>query len=244
MIIGVTEAGDGGLDQSWREKLANGAVDGAVIITKAPQKFLYDEYGSTLPDKCVLHCTITGLGGSAIEPNVVSPDEALDAYHTLKYEYGGERVVLRIDPIIPYGKYLDKALDVYYNYYGDGGRLRVSFLDLYPHVKERLCKIDESFRDYPFHAPIEVRKQIYNMMLGEYAYGDNWVEICGEPDMPCTGCVSRRDIIAMGLDVNELMNKKGSQRPACACIAEKTELLTQKKQCKHNCIYCYWGKIK
>ena len=35
--IGITERGDGGLDQSWRKSLADHVVDGAIIITKAPQ---------------------------------------------------------------------------------------------------------------------------------------------------------------------------------------------------------------
>ena len=38
--IGITEAGDAGLDLSWKEKL--GTVDGAVVITKCVSPAFYN----------------------------------------------------------------------------------------------------------------------------------------------------------------------------------------------------------
>ena len=31
---------------------------------------------------------------------------------------------------------------------------------------------------------------------------------------------------------------------ACLCLAEKKELLTNKSQCLHGCIYCYWQGVQ
>lgn len=68
--IGITEAGDAGIDLSWAKKMDT--VDGAVVVTKAItsgfiQKVL--EY----KDKLVVHVTCTGYGGTILEPNVLHP---------------------------------------------------------------------------------------------------------------------------------------------------------------------------
>ena len=30
------------------------------------------------------------------------------------------------------------------------------------------------------------------------------------------------------------------QRASCSCLSQKVELLSNKKQCHHGCLYCYW----
>lgn len=71
--IGITEAGDAGLDLSWEDKLQN--VDRAVLITKniTPE---FIKLVIRNKDKLIVHTTITGYGGTIIEPNVPCPDEA------------------------------------------------------------------------------------------------------------------------------------------------------------------------
>lgn len=235
MRIGITERGDGGLDQSWRVKLHKKEVDGAIVITKAPHLI------ESIPDNVVLHCTITGFGGFWPEPNVINPGTAIEAYYKLINKYGGERVVLRIDPIIPYWGWESVAIAIKEKF--ARGRVRISFLDLYNHVKQKLkdnWAIKDSspdmwdfmHKDAPLHAPLTKRFSIWESM--------GKPEVCGEPNMECTGCVSERDVIAMGLNPLNLSGGKGKQRSACKCIAEKTELLTNKKRCLHGCLYCYW----
>ena len=57
--------------------------------------------------------------------------------------------------------------------------------------------------------------------------------------MPCTGCVSEKDLEILG--VEKIPNlSMGGPRPGCKCLAIKRELLTNKKQCPHGCLYCYW----
>lgn len=65
--IGVTEAGDAGVDLSWEEKLDD--VDAAVLITKCVSPDFFD---ATLrhKDKLIIHTTVTGYGHSILEPNV------------------------------------------------------------------------------------------------------------------------------------------------------------------------------
>ncbi len=79
-----------------------------------------------------------------------------------------------------------------------------------------------------FHFPLETRQSALRFFSG--------TEICAEPDLPCSGCVSTRDIRATGLegDLAESPHKqqplrKGSVIPEC---------------CLHGCLYCFWGRAE
>ena len=56
--IGITEAGDAGVDLSWEEKLDD--VDAAVLITKCVSPDFFDA-ALKHKDKLVIHTTITGI---------------------------------------------------------------------------------------------------------------------------------------------------------------------------------------
>lgn len=228
MKIGITERGDAAFSiPIWMKALEEKQVDGAIIITKDPRALL----PLTLPSNTIIHCTITGYGGSDVEPKVLGPEQAIDAYHELYQKYGCERVVLRIDPINPYRmmgpeKVARQSLD----------RIRISFLDMYNHVRDRLMQAGIPWEDdwTGFHAPIEVRRKAYEEISLQ---GLRDVEVCSEPGFPCTGCVSERDLKAIGLIGG---TPGGKQRRECKCLAEKYELLNQRGQCPHGCLYCYW----
>ena len=79
--IGITEAGDAGLDLSWVNKLDT--VDGAVVITKCISPEFYDAVLSN-KDKLIIHATFTGYGHSVLEPNVPSPYDEFDAIMALE----------------------------------------------------------------------------------------------------------------------------------------------------------------
>ena len=226
--IGITERGDAGLDLSWLDKLKTGKVDAAIAITKDPEKLLDID----IPDNVIIHCTITGLP-SFWEPSAPVTSNALDAYNELIDKYGGEKVVLRVDPIIPYNPYLAIALDVLRK---RRGRVRISFLDAYGHIRDRYLK--KSRYDFDkwngLHAPLDVRLKVLEYLTNEVGE----LEICGEPGIECTGCVSAIDMNIFGFETE--MNMKG-QRNYCACLAEKVELLSNRHPCKHNCLYCYWN---
>jgi hypothetical protein len=235
--IGITEGGDAGLDFRWvdRAKL----VDGAILITKHPHKFTTLLGGPKwdLPDNAILHCTITGQGHTELEPGISEPETELMAYDWLVQEYGPERIVLRVDPIVPWMPWLDNALKVLTK---AKGRVRISFLDMYPHVRARFeaenISIPEQAYRNGIHTPIRSRMMLYDTIKKRIPD----IEICGEPGMECTGCVSLRDLKALGITGDS--NGYGAQRPACACLVEKTELLGERKPCMggKSCLYCYW----
>ena len=83
--------------------------------------------------------------------------------------------------------------------------------------------------DFYFHAPLKQRLEIWNKM--------DKPELCGEPDMETTGCISEIDCRILGV---EPIERDFKQRQECLCLGNKQELLNDKKVCPSKCIYCYW----
>lgn len=234
--IGITEASDPVFDHSWKSWVENEKP--VILITKDPVT-LYTllNYIKHEKSKIIVHCTITGYGGTVLEPNVKDWKYSYkNGYLKFLTMLGPERTVLRIDPIIPTKKGIKQAMKIYnqlkYDMYNlsydyNDYRIRISFLDNYSHIKTRFKENGVKQIPYDFHANLKVRKKVYELM--------EHPEICGEPDMYNIPCVSERDAILLG--VLPEMKRKG-QRKTCGCIANKTEILNS--PCEHGCLYCYW----
>ena len=221
--IGVTERGDPAFDHGWIDWVRNG--NPAIIITKnccAIEKIL----DGLMAPNVIVHCTITGWGGTAIEPNVPPAAITLESYKSLSNKYGKDRVVLRIDPVIPTLAGIDRAEFVNSHKIG---RVRISFLDAYDHVRRAFKNNNINIHE-GFHAQENIRKETWEL-LGR-------PDTCAEPGLPSTGCISNKDCEILGVDPLPIF--KG-QRPLCSCLANKIELLnSDKKRCPHGCLYCYW----
>lgn len=79
------------------------AVHSVVVVTKFPEAILARpvRYALARYDQVVAQVTITGLGGTLLEPRVPDPERALAALPRLVEFVGSpERVVVRIDPIV------------------------------------------------------------------------------------------------------------------------------------------------
>ena len=229
--IGITEKGDAGLDLTWVDKLDS--VDGCILITKNPTP-TFLELIEKYKDKLIVHVTITGVGGSLYEPNVPKPYEVYPLFNKVLDILGPEKTVLRIDPIIPTTKGILAAHGVFVALVMREHRIRVSILDNYPHVKQRFIEAGVPPVDYEFHADFKVRNDIINL------FGSS-VEICGEPGFRSIGCVSQRDVNALGLHLTDEDEKSQfKQRRGCTCLGIKTELLTNREPCPYGCLYCYW----
>ena len=256
--IGITERGDAGIDLSWKEKLST--VNGTILITKKiTEEFstaLLEEHAKGTP--LILHATCTGWGGSWLEPRVPSPEEQLSAVKSLiDNGFPLERIVLRIDPIVPTTEGLNRFKSVLKSA-NDRGldvktmRKRISILDEYPHVKERLQAIGKEafYGDYFYAAPWLMKKtaQTIDEIVKAWGPGAKPFESCAEPklaeltkNLKACGCVSEEDIRILGLDVNDLPETiNGQQRHGCLCCTAKKELLTNKSRCPNGCLYCYW----
>lgn len=228
MRIGFTEKGDAGLDFAWMNKTKN--CDGMILITKH-LNYLFMEQAAKV--NSIVHATITGHGGSIYEPRVPPLLISKQLFQKLIEKIGCERVVLRIDPIIPTDSGIAKAIYVYQELYENMGkktRVRISFMDNYEHVKQRFIKAGLKPLDYFFHASIDLREKIASYFPD--------AEICGEPGMECVGCVSEKDLKILNIQGESKIG--GWQREHCKCLTCKMEMLNNKRRCRGGCIYCYW----
>jgi hypothetical protein len=228
--IGITERGDAALNTEWLDWVKSNQP--AILISKNPF-LLYDHLKNLDKPNVIVHCTITGFGGTILEPNVPEPDLSFKGYKSLIELLGLNRVILRVDPIIP----TEKGIKVAINMIEIGKliandknvRVRISFIDNYKHVQERFEKAEIPVFPWGFHAPLDLRIKTW-LTLGK-------PEICGEPEMECTGCISSLDCKTLGV---EEIESEFKQRQSCKCLANKFELLSNKKPCSHACTYCYW----
>lgn len=248
--IGITEAGDAGEDLSWVKKL--NSVHGAVAITK---HFSHCFQTAVLENesKLILHATVTGFGGTVLEPNVPTVSNEISAVMNLVQSgFPQEKITIRVDPIIPTGKGLETALTIIECFMRlQFSRFRISVIDMYPHVRNRFTAagLPLPYGDKMF-ADREQMQDVDAMLLEAKAYWQNLgnpsaglrIESCAEPwlkeTIPC-GCISGYDLALLGLDAND-SDSQGRQRKHCLCYSGKTELLRSRHPCGHGCLYCYW----
>lgn len=264
MYIGITEQGDAGVDFSWEDKIRNGHVNGAVLITKK----LSDEFNKKVLNlhkdgfQTIVHSTITGWGGTEIEPHVPDYNYSVQMlWKLIESGYPRERCVLRIDPIFPSrnGIARFKQLIDCINQTGLLPiRIRISILDEYKHVKDRFIKsgyhpmygMDNL---YPGNDQIKmvsealIRTSVAYNIKFECCTEKRLVEVTNTEvekygmDKICIeqGCISKADLSVMSLKGMNFAENMQNQNE-CHCISCKKELLDQKKRCPNGCIYCYW----
>lgn len=239
-LIGITETSDPAFHLEIFDKL----YEANVIITKNLTNKLIEKLVEH-KDKCILHLTVTGMGGTQIEPFVPTAEQSVKKFKKLiDAGFPVNHVVLRIDPIVPTEKGLTTAKNVLNLFSGLGiGRVKVSFLDMYQHVKERFKQAGVKQPYTTFHADVNTRLNAY-AELQELAsqYGYNKVYTCGEPNIESAPCISQEDIDILNLTDKIKLEGKKEQRTHCNCPANKRQLITweaSKTGCEHKCIYCY-----
>jgi DNA repair photolyase len=238
--IGITETSD----PCFHLDVFDNLYDAKIIITQNLTPKLIEKLVEN-KEKCILHMTVTGMGGSKIEPFVPEPIKMLDAVNKLVYSgFPVKQIVLRVDPIVPTEKGIETALNTMLLFQNVGiTRLRVSFLDMYKHTKERFTNNHINLPYETFHANENIRKEAFNKIY-EYGIklGYDIIQTCGEPGFESTPCISQMDIDILGLTQKIILAGKKEQRTHCSCPANKRQLSTWEKskiKCKHNCLYCY-----
>jgi DNA repair photolyase len=109
-MIGITECGDAGLDFSWVEQMPT--MDFAILITKnVNDKFIKEVV--KVKEKVIVHATITGMGGTVVEPRVPPVSISIGQLKRLiNAGFPASQIVLRVDPIIPTPKGIRTATSV------------------------------------------------------------------------------------------------------------------------------------
>ena len=221
-LIGITERVDPTINLKWVSWVQAGKP--AILITKMPRLLLPLLNGE---ENIIVHCTITTLGGGSVEPKIDPWYTSLEYYHHFCELLGSERVVLRIDPIVYRDYWREDTLKLLIK--ETEGRARISFLDMYLHVEERFKDANLPLPQSSFHKSLDERLKTWEE-LGQ-------PEVCGEPGIPSTPCVSLLDCEILGVKPSSTL--KG-QRSDCGCLANKIELCAWPPKCTYGCLYCYW----
>ena len=237
-MIGITESSEVSFNLDVFDRLYNGNI----IITKRLTNKLIDKLVE-YKDKIILHFTVTGYGSTVLEPFVPSLEISRKKFgQLLDKGFPIDHCVLRIDPCIPTKKGLETMCKVVESFSDTGiKRVRFSVLDMYDHVKKRFNESGIELPYETFHAPLEDRKKMYDVLceLGKkYGFA---VEVCAEPGIESVSCLSQKDIDILGLtDKIKLVGNKG-QRSNCGCPSNKTSLFkTKPERCLQKCLYCFW----
>ncbi len=237
MNFGITEAGDAGLDLSWKDKLLKGNIIITKQLTCSNSKLIQALIENK--DKIILHVTCTGYGHTEMEPNVPKTyDVYQGARELIDAGFPVDHIVLRTDPIIPTRIGIEHVIAPWTLFEDLGiNRCRYSIIDMYSYVKERIYKV---YKRVPFETFKAPQYMIDDVLEAIEPYRKYYTfEACAEDLPDKVGCISEKDYKILGLDTSTIQ-KGGFQRKSCACCAGKTELLNNKKRCPSGCLYCYW----
>lgn len=245
--IGITETFDPCFVSDWEVKL----LEANIIISKE----LSDEMIEKLlivQDRIIFHHTVTGQGNSVLEPNVKSTEHEFEQFKKLiERGFPISHYVLRVDPIMPFNDdILNNTVNVlnlwksYLVSIKKKVRCRISMIDMYNHVKERISK--NSTITVPwntFTAPNEYFQKVEDKLSN---FKDVFVfESCAEQKFSTNlvtqiGCASYADLTILGVDISEYGQPENKQRGDCMCLAKKQILNVKPARCKHQCLYCFW----
>jgi len=246
--IGITETYDPCFVPDWETKL----LEANIVISKE----LNDEMIEKLlivKDRVIFHHTVTGQGGSVLEPNVNPPAVEFEQFKKLiSSGFPWTHYVLRVDPIILLdSKTQERVLNVltmWHSYASvflyDVIRCRISVVDLYPHARERLAAAGVDVFYDGFKAPPAVFARIAKIIDPYNDYLD--FECCAEPGfarygfIKQMGCASHDDIRRLGLNPDDYGMPETKQRGDCLCLAKKQILGVKPGRCPHGCLYCFW----
>jgi len=203
----------------------------------------------------IIHITCTGWGGTSLETNVHDLDTVYNQTKKLiKLGYPKDRLVLRVDPIIPTKEGLERFYNVLNKFYDLGiNRVRISVLDMYYHVVDRLKSMySDILKNYvlpdgnigfraktEWFAQIDILIDKIKELMPEYEF-----ECCNEVKLlNCerVGCVSKKDLELNGLKYSKDLIPQKKQRQLCLCLA-KSQLIPggmTRGRCPNKCLYCY-----
>ena len=229
---GITEKGDSSLDSGWKDWCNKGLS--TILITKNVKKLFMENKNLFTKHNTIIHATITGNGGTVVEPNVPEPKILQEYIEKRVPKSFWEYIVIRVDPIIPIIENIQNSYNVYKWADNLGFRTKVSILDLYPHCyhrwpKDILAKLNEFDIEDHIHFPYEIRKAILDKFPN--------ASVCGEPGFYCEWCISQKDYDILGI-MKKVSEPESKQREFCHCAGVKKELLSG-NSCSHGCLYCY-----
>ena len=196
-----------------------------------------------------LHFTITGLGGSAVEPGVPPRQEALAQLPGLTALAGDpRRVSVRFDPVLHWRE--DGIIRSNLSFFSEVAEaaaglgirdMRMSFAQWYGKAVRRA-----GARGFAFFSPSEVEQRSLALEISAVAAANGLILhaccqplLAGIPGLRPSACIDgalleslhpRHEPVSRGKD--------RGQRSACLCTESK-DIGSYTQACPHGCVYCY-----
>jgi len=219
------------------------AVHSIVIWTKNARNMLgHRALSETLRryDQLFLHFSITGMGGSALEPGIPPMEESLELLPGLiEMVKGPERISVRFDPIVnlrmdnrAYTN-LDRFPEIAKELSQLGiKRVTTSWMTVYKKVTRRL--------EYYGIEPISFDwQQQADFLLDQCRQWGLQLHACCVEGMPLSRCIDGPALQALHPKGEKCSQAKaGGQRPGCGCTASK-DIGWYSQICGGGCVYCY-----
>lgn len=229
------------------------SVHTVVLWSKDFSNVLRDRHGLrdlvSAYDQVYLHFTVTGLGGTSVEPGVPPLRKTLDRLADLVSFAGSpRRVSVRFDPVVFWHEAgaLRSNLSFFPEVAAAAARagvkdVRTSFAQWYGKAKRRAAT-----RRFPFVDPPDEEKRARAEGLAEIAMARGLtLHACCQPalaDVPGlrpSACVDGALLQALHPRREPASARKDrSQRAGCLCTESK-DIGSYAQACPHGCVYCY-----
>lgn len=195
-------------------------------------------------DHIFCHFTVTGLGGTPLEPGVPPWKEAMKHLSPLiRFVGRPRRVTVRFDPIIHWREdgvrsNLPYAEEIFNECVRQGVKdVRISFATLYGKVLKRL---GWSWYDPPLEERLKIAGTLVDMGrslgLTIYACSDQALESVGALPSSCIDGRLLAELHPKGLLADT--EKDRGQRKECGCTVS-VEIGSYSQRCPGSCVYCY-----
>ena len=198
--------------------------------------------------------TLNDYEAEGFEPRLPKLAERIALFRRLAERLGPERVVWRMDPLLPTDRLgvpelLEKAAKLADRLAPHTRKLVFSFADVerYPSVKRNLARGGVAAREF---ARAEMEEFARGLAEINRAHGLALATCAEEADLSAHGVAHNRcvdgELLARRWPEDEALleflgsraaRKDKGQRPACGCIASKD--VGRYRTCPHACVYCY-----
>ena len=218
-----------------------------VLLSKGYGPLLRDEAGLRTAldayEQVTCQLTVTGLGGTRLEPGAPPAETVLAQLAPLAQWRGAERMTLRYDPIVHWREgdqirsNLAWAERVFSAAAGAGlGRVRLSFAQVYAKMKRRRVE----WHDPPAEAKLEIAANLVRLAAG---YGLELHGCCQPSLEPVgvfrTGCVDGGELSKLHpRRLPAAGSKDQGQRGDCLCTPS-LDIGSYDMACPNGCLYCY-----
>jgi DNA repair photolyase len=231
------------------EEIGTENIHTLIVWTKNPQNMLvYSKLNSILKEVGQIYVllTITGLGGTVIEPQAPTIDQVFKHLPAIIDFVGSpQRVAIRYDPLINvifqekiqiYNININLFEDILNRAHPLGiKRVIVSYVTLYPKVEKRLKANGFGIVEHPME---EIVDFIKNQMIMQTEKLGMELSTCVLPNLTTKGCINGKTLTGLH-PLHEPCSeaKDRSQRESCHCT--KSIDIGKWFACYHNCFYCY-----